>query len=237
MIRFENVSKRFGGVSALSDVTFEVKDGEFVFLIGPSGAGKTTLLRLLIRDIVPTKGKVHVGQWEINVLPASKVHLLRRHVGVVFQDFKLLTDRTVYENIAIGLEIFGKPSQDVKKRVTEVAELVGLVDKQNLFPLQLSAGEMQRTSIARALVGGPKVLLADEPTGNLDPETAWEILKLFGEANSQGTMVIMATHNAGIVDTLHKRVIALDRGSVVRDEEKGSYKPTSAKIKKNHGNR
>ena len=138
---------------------------------------------------------------------------------------------------AIGLEIFGKPSQDVKKRVTEVAELVGLVDKQNLFPLQLSAGEMQRTSIARALVGGPKVLLADEPTGNLDPETAWEILKLFGEANSQGTMVIMATHNAGIVDTLHKRVIALDRGSVVRDEEKGSYKPTSAKIKKNHGNR
>lgn len=231
MIRLEHVSKRFSGQSsALSDITVEIKDGEFVFLIGPSGAGKTTLLRLLLRDILPTEGKVLVDDWEVTSLPKSKIHLLRRMAGMVFQDFKLLSDRTVYENVALGLEILGKSQKEIVRRVADVLALVRLEDKQHLFPLQLSAGEMQRTSIARAIAGAPKILLADEPTGNLDPQTAWEILTILQEINKIGTTVVMATHNAGIVNDLKKRTITLHNGVVVSDEKKGHY-PVVSKSK------
>lgn len=231
MIRFHNVSKQFSGHgSALSNITVEIPDGEFLFLIGPSGAGKTTFLRLLIREILPSEGSVHVGEWKLDELPGSKIHLLRRKIGTVFQDFKLLMDRTVYENVALGLEILGKKEPEVSSRVNDVLELVGLGPKRNFFPLQLSAGEMQRTGIARAIVGGPQILLADEPTGNLDPKTAWDILDILGEINKIGTTVIMATHNAAIVNDLKKRTLALEKGELVSDEEKGQYR-LSPKLK------
>lgn len=224
MIRFNNVTKHFSGhTNALSDITVEIKDGEFVFLIGPSGAGKTTFLRLLIHDIIPTKGTIHVDEWNLSSLPTSQIYLLRRHVGTVFQDFKLLTERTVFENVALGLEILGKKPKEISGRVADVLELVGLADKRHQFPLQLSAGEMQRTGIARAIVGGPGILLADEPTGNLDPQTSWDILDILKEIQKIGTTIIMATHNAGIVNDLKRRTIALEHGRIMSDEEKGHY--------------
>jgi len=230
MIRFDHVTKTFvGHISALIDFSVVIKDGEFVFLIGPSGAGKTTFLRLLIRDMIPTSGTIHVDEWNVNKLFSSEVHLLRRRVGTVFQDFKLLTDRTVFENVALGLEILGKSEKETHRRVLDILDLVGIADKRNNFPVQLSAGEMQRTGIARAIVGGPGILLADEPTGNLDPQTAWDILEILGEIQKIGTTVIMATHNAGIVNELHKRTITLEHGTLVSDEEKGKYY-----IKKKH---
>lgn len=233
MIRFDNVSKNFGArASALSNITVEIKDGEFVFLIGPSGAGKTTMLRLLIRDLVPSQGEVWVDDWNVATLPPSKIHLLRQNVGTVFQDFKLLMDRTVFENVALVLEILGKPREEITKGVGDVLELVGLGGKQNHFPLQLSAGEMQRTGIARAIVGGPKILLADEPTGNLDPHTAWEILTILKEINSLGTTVVMATHNADIVNELKQRTITIEHGAIVHDEERGKYHTTGKSAKK-----
>ncbi len=238
MIRFDHVSKRFGGQTpALSDVTVEIKDGEFLFLIGPSGAGKTTFLRLLIRDILPSKGKVFVDDWEVGTLPTSKIHLLRRKIGMVFQDFKLLEDRTIFENVALGLDILGKKPQEITKGVGDILSLVGLAQKHNMFPAQLSAGELQRVSIARAIVGGPKVLLADEPTGNLDPETAWGILDILQEVNKFGTTVVVATHNANIVNQLKKRTLLLSRGTLVHDEVKGSYRlDKPSKGKKEHEN-
>jgi len=224
MIRFDNVTKHFAGHNnALSDITVEIKDGEFVFLIGPSGAGKTTLLRLLIRDILPTHGTIKIDDLDINTFDQKKIYLLRRKVGTVFQDFKLLTDRTVYENAALGLEILGKKPTEIKPRVMDVLELVGLADKRDSFPLELSAGEMQRTGIARAIVGGPSILLADEPTGNLDPQTSWDILDILREIQKIGTTIIMATHNVGIVNDLKKRTIALERGKIISDEAKGKY--------------
>jgi cell division transport system ATP-binding protein len=224
MIRFDHVTKQYPGhVHALSDVTVEISDGEFVFLIGPSGAGKTTMLRLLIRDLLPTTGNIHVDNWHVNMLATPKIHLLRRKVGTVFQDFRLLTDRTVFENVALGLEILGKKDNEITTRVSDVLELVGLGGKKNSFPLQLSAGEMQRTGIARAIVGGPSILLADEPTGNLDPETSWEILDILSEINKIGTTVVMATHNANIVNNLKKRTITLNEGKIVNDEARGRY--------------
>ncbi len=236
MIRFDHVSKRFATLAALNDITFEVSSGEFVFFIGPSGAGKTTILRLITRDLTPTKGKIFVDTWDVASLAPGNIHFLRRAVGMVFQDFKLLMDRTVYENIAIGLEILGRAQQETEKRVGEVMELVGLTEKRYLFPLQLSAGEMQRTGIARAIVAGPKIIMADEPTGNLDPQTAWSIMEVLGEINSLGTTVLMATHNAAIVNHLKKRTIALEHGKIVSDEPKGSYRLLKAKPKKDHGN-
>jgi len=224
MIRFNNVAKQYPGhVFALSDITVNIAAGEFVFLIGPSGAGKTTFLRLLIRDILPSAGTISIDNLEVNKLPGSQIHLLRRKVGTVFQDFKLLTDRTVMENVALGLEILGKDDKEIHTRVADVLELVGLSKKKNSFPRELAAGEMQRTGIARAIVGGPQVLLADEPTGNLDPETSEEILDILSEINQIGTTVIMATHNANIVNELKKRTIALREGKLVSDELKGRY--------------
>jgi cell division transport system ATP-binding protein len=224
MIRFDHVTKQYPGhVHALSDVTVEISDGEFIFLIGASGAGKTTMLRLLIRDLLPSAGNIQIDNWHVNTLPTKKIHLLRRKVGTVFQDFKLLTDRTVFENVALGLEILGKTDQEIETRVSDVLELVGLAGKKHSFPLQLSAGEMQRTGIARAIVGGPSILLADEPTGNLDPETSWEILDILSEINKIGTTIIMATHNANIVNNYKKRTLTLHEGKLINDEAHGKY--------------
>lgn len=224
MIRFSSVSKLYPGkIPALVNVTVEIPDGEFVFLIGPSGSGKTTFLRLLIRDVLPTEGSICIDDWDLSKLSSANVHLLRRKVGIVFQDFKLLPDRTVYENIALVSEILGKSRHDTEREVTNVMSLVGLHDKKNMFPQQLSAGEMQRVSIARAIVGGPKILLADEPTGNLDPETSWGILDILTEIHKLGTTIIMASHNADIVNKLKKRTLTIEHGAIVHDEEKGRY--------------
>lgn len=224
MIYFSNVSKYYpGNIPGLIDVTVEIPAGEFVFLIGPSGSGKTTFLRLLIRDLLPSSGVITIENADISKFTPSNIHILRRKVGIVFQDFKLLLDRTVYENIAMVLEILGKPERDIEKGVMNVLDLVGLPDKRNLFPMQLSAGEMQRTSIARAIVGGPKIFLADEPTGNLDPDTAWGIMDILKEVNDLGTTVIVASHNADIVNKMKKRTLTIKGGGVVRDEARGHY--------------
>lgn len=224
MICFDNVSKHYGGrTKALSNISVEIKDGEFVFLIGPSGSGKTTFLRLLIRDLLPTSGNLVVDDWNVPELSVGKVHLLRRKIGTVFQDFKILTDRTIFENVAIGLEILGKKETEIKKDVGKILEVVGLGNKLDFFPLQLSAGELQRAGIARAIVGGPKILLADEPTGNLDPQNAHEIIEILQEINKLGTTVIMATHNVGLVNDLARRTLTLHEGQLVKDEPKGHY--------------
>lgn len=224
MINFNNVSKYYPGkVPGLVDVTLEIPAGDFVFLIGPSGSGKTTFLRLLIRDLIASTGTLTIDETDVSSLTSSNLYLLRRKVGIVFQDFKLLLDRTVFENVAMVLEILGKPDSEIEKGVMNVLELVGLADKRNLFPMQLSAGEMQRTAIARAIVGGPKILLADEPTGNLDPDTAWGIMDILQEIHGLGTTVIVASHNADIVNKLRKRTLTLQHGKVVRDEAKGHY--------------
>jgi cell division transport system ATP-binding protein len=226
MIFFDHVFKQYGKrAAALSDITVNINDGDFVFLIGPSGAGKTTLLRLLIKDLVPSKGRVMVDDIEVNTLKDNQIYKLRRKIGMIFQDFKLLSDRTVFENVAIGLEILGKKDPEIQKGVSDILELVHLGDKANLFPLQLSAGELQRVSIARAVAGGPNILLADEPTGNLDPETAWEILSILQEINKIGTTIIMATHNENIVNDLKKRTITIQGGKILSDEIKGKYHP------------
>ncbi|MBI5019205.1 cell division ATP-binding protein FtsE [Candidatus Gottesmanbacteria bacterium] len=224
MINFNNVSKYYPGkVPGLVDVTLEIPAGDFVFLIGPSGSGKTTFLRLLIRDLVASAGTLTIDETDVSRLTSSNLYLLRRKVGIVFQDFKLLLDRTVFENVAMVLEILGKPDKEIEQGVMNVLQLVGLADKKNLFPMQLSAGEMQRTAIARAIVGGPKILLADEPTGNLDPDTAWGIMDILQEIHGLGTTVIVASHNADIVNKMRKRTLTVQHGKVVRDEAKGHY--------------
>jgi cell division transport system ATP-binding protein len=224
-IAFDKVSKLFGNqTQALNDITFTIDSGEFVFIVGPSGAGKTTILRLLIRDLLPTSGQINIGKIEVTKLPKSRVPQLRRSIGMIFQDFKVLFDRTVFENVSIALEIVGKDAREMNKKVNEVVHLVGLSDKMNLFPVQLSAGELQRTAIARAIVSGPKLLLADEPTGNLDPTTSWEILKILKEINKLGTTVVMATHNVDIVNSMKKRVIAMKKGKIIQDEKEGKYR-------------
>jgi cell division transport system ATP-binding protein len=224
MIHFDKVFKYYSGKSpGLIDVSVEIPEGEFVFLIGPSGSGKTTFLRLLIRDLMPSTGTIKIDGHDIKKIRNAHLHLLRRKVGIVFQDFKLLHDRTVEENVAMVLEILGKPTRDIAHGVHNVLSVVGLTDKKHMFPQQLSAGEMQRASIARAIVGGPKILLADEPTGNLDPETAWGIMDIFQEVNALGTTVVIASHNADIVNKLKKRTLTLQKGHVVRDEARGKY--------------
>lgn len=225
MIKFDKVSKKFkDGTVALDQVSFSIDDGEFVFLIGPSGAGKTTVLKLILAESFPTKGKVVVDGKDVTKLNKKEIPLLRRKIGVVFQDFKLLYDRTVFENISISLEILGKEKEEIAKEVKKALSLVGLKGKEEFFPVQLSGGEFQRVGLARAIVANPKVLFADEPTGNLDLDTSWQIINLLKQINKKGTTVIMATHNVEIVDSLNQRVIRLEKGKIVSDKKKGKYK-------------
>ena len=223
MIKFEGVTKKFGQIFALDDINLEVKQGEFTFLVGPSGAGKSTLLRILTREVLPTSGKVFVNHIDVTKIPDKDVSKYRRKIGFVFQDFKLLDDRTIFENVALTLEVLGRSEEEIKKGVEHVLKLVEIWDRRNLFPRQLSGGEAQRTAIARAIVGKPDMLLADEPTGDLDPKTAWGVIQLLNEINSWGTTILMATHNAEIVNTLKRRVISLKNGKLVKDTKEGRY--------------
>ena len=224
MIKLENVTKVYKGESvALRDATVDIAKGEFVFLVGPSGSGKSTFLRLLNREERPEKGEIFVAGKDIGKLSGHKVPDLRRNVGAVFQDFKLLPSKTVYENVAFALEAIGRPRGAIKEAVPQILELVGLSSKARNMPDELSGGEQQRVSIARAFVNRPLILLADEPTGNLDPATSVGIMKLLDRINRTGTTVVMATHDRGIVDTMRRRVIELDRGRIVRDQVRGVY--------------
>ena len=224
MIRFENVSKVYkGDVVALREVSAEVQKGEFIFLVGPSGSGKSTFLRLLLREEQASTGRIVVAGRDISQLSHWKVPQLRRNIGCVFQDFKLLQDKTVFENVSFALEVIGKPKHVIDTRVPEILDYVGLGEKLNNYPDELSGGEQQRVSIARACVNRPLVLLADEPTGNLDPNTSVDIMRLLDKVNKIGTTVVMATHDQAIVDAMRKRVIELDKGKVVRDQSRGVY--------------
>ncbi len=222
MIKFQKVSKKFGtGSIVLSDITLQIDRNEFVFLVGPTGSGKTTIFRLITGEISPTEGDIIVSEWNVKKLPKAKIPSLRKKVGVVYQDLKLLNDRTVLENVLLPLEIDNK-EKSMAKRADEVLEQVGLSSHRDKFPIQLSGGELQRVAIARALVLSPEIILADEPTGNLDPATAFEIVNKLLEINKKGTTIIMATHNFDIVKNVQKRIVALDKGRIVRDERKNS---------------
>ncbi|MEY3515657.1 MAG: hypothetical protein RLY38_809 [Actinomycetota bacterium] len=225
MIKFENVTMAYrkDGNPALNDVTFEIADGEFVFLVGQSGAGKSTILRLLIREETAKNGTVLIDDINIGMLPQKEVPKLRRNIGMVFQDFRLLPEKTVAENVAFALQVLSKSPDEIKQTVPAVLDLVGLLDKANRRPEQLSGGEQQRVAIARALVNRPAILMADEPTGNLDPDTSVEIMRLLDQINKAGTTVIMATHDAGIVDQMRKRVIEITGGTIIRDQARGVY--------------
>lgn len=224
MIRFQNVSKIYSPTSiALANVTFEIKPKEFVSLVGPSGAGKSTILKLLIAEEEPSEGQIFFDGTEVTDLPPRALPHLRRRVGMVFQDYKLLAGKTAYENVAFAMEAAGRAPGEIRENVPEVLELVDLLDKREHFPHELSGGEKQRVAIARAIVNQPDVLMADEPTGNLDPTNTWEIVRLLQKVNELGTTVILATHDKQIVDHLGRRVISLEKGGVVRDEKKGKY--------------
>ncbi|MEZ5093702.1 cell division ATP-binding protein FtsE [Nocardioides sp.] len=225
MIRFEKVTKTYPGQShaALDNVTVDVEKGEFVFLVGTSGSGKSTFLRLVLREARPTSGRVYVAGKEINRLAGWKVPRLRRQIGTVFQDFRLLPNKTVAENVAFALQVIGKSRSHINATVPETLELVGLAGKEQRMPDELSGGEQQRVAIARAFVNRPMILIADEPTGNLDPSTSVGIMKLLDRINRTGTTVVMATHDHGIVDQMRKRVIELEAGHVVRDQSQGVY--------------
>ena len=224
MIKLEGVSKVFkGDVVALKNATVEIQRGEFVFLVGPSGSGKSTFIRLLNREEVADEGRIMVAGKDLGSLSSWKVPYLRRNIGYIFQDYKLLPKKTVYENVAFGLEVIGRPRQVVRPQVPAILELVGLARKAERLPDELSGGEMQRVSIARAFVNRPLILLADEPTGNLDPGTSVGIMRLLDRINRSGTTVVMATHDRGVVDTMRRRVIELDRGVIRRDESRGVY--------------
>jgi cell division transport system ATP-binding protein len=224
MIRLENVSKVYNNeVVALRDASFDVPKGEFIFLVGASGSGKSTLLRLMNRQERPERGTVWVAGRNINEMADSKVPYLRRNIGNIFQDYKLLPNKTVFENVAFALEVIGRPKHVIKQQVPAVLELVGLAGKQDRFPHQLSGGEQQRVSIARAFVNRPLILLADEPTGNLDPTTGEGIMRLLDRINKTGTTVVMATHDQRIVNMMRRRVVQLDRGVIIRDQARGVY--------------
>ncbi|ADU50328.1 cell division ATP-binding protein FtsE [Thermaerobacter marianensis DSM 12885] len=222
MIEFINVSKVYpNGVTALQDVSLHIDRGEFVFLVGPSGAGKSTLVRLIYREETPTRGIVLVDGLNVGRLRRRDVPFLRRQIGVVFQDFKLLPNRTAYENVAFAMFVTGHTQRQIRRRVPEVLELVGLLDKAGALPSELSGGEQQRVAVARAVVNHPKILLADEPTGNLDPETAWGIMELLVEINRRGTTVVVATHAHNIVNALKRRVVRIEAGRVAADQSPG----------------
>lgn len=224
MIDMINVTKAYKGETfALSNVSIKIEKGDFVFLVGSSGAGKSTFIKLLLKEIEPSNGRIIVDDIDITKLSMRKVPQLRRKIGIVFQDFRLLSNKTVFENVAFAMEIIESTSREVRRQVPMILSMVGLSDKAKLYPHELSGGEQQRVSIARAIVNNPSVLIADEPTGNLDPDTAWEIMKLIKHINRRGTTVVMATHAKDIVDTMQQRVIALEKGKVVRDNKRGVY--------------
>ena len=224
-IRMKNVKKQYkNGVTAVYDLSLSVEKGEFVFIIGSTGCGKSTLIKMLYREEKPSSGEIIVGGLNVGKLRNSKVFKLRRKIGVVFQDFKLLSKSTVYENVAFALEIFGLPKDEIHSKVLKVLDLVGLKNKAKHYPNQLSGGEQQRVAIARAIVNGPKLLICDEPTGNLDQNTSLEIMEVLNEINKLGTTIIMVTHDTEIVAKMGKRVILLDNGRILKDYEKGTYK-------------
>ncbi len=224
MIKLDGVTKIYkGDVVALRDATADIQKGEFVFLVGPSGSGKSTMLRIINREETPERGRIWVAGKDIGELSSWKVPYLRRNIGCVFQDFKLLANKSVYENVAFALEVIGRPKHVIRTQVPAILELVGLAKKLTNLPHELSGGEQQRVSIARAFVNRPLILLADEPTGNLDPTTSVGIMRLLDRINRTGTTVVMATHDRSIVDTMRRRVIELDRGAIVRDQARGVY--------------
>lgn len=224
VIRFINVSKVYdNGTKALNNINISIEKGEFVFIVGSSGAGKSTLIKLLLKEEEPTSGTILLNKTNITNVKNRKIPYIRREIGVVFQDFRLLPNKTVYENISFAMEILGEHPKEIRRKVPMVLSMVDLSRKAHSYPDQLSGGEHQRVAIARAIVNNPPVLIADEPTGNLDPDTAWEIMKIIKDINRRGTTVLMATHAKDIVDTMKKRVIALEAGRVVSDEEKGVY--------------
>ena len=224
MIEMENVYKKYpNGVVAANGISVQIKQGEFVYVVGPSGAGKSTFIKMMYREEVPTKGSIMINGINLAKMKESRVPYLRRQIGVVFQDFKLLPTLTVFENIAFAMEVIEEHPAQIKKRVMETLDLVGLKHKARMLPTELSGGEQQRVSIARSIVNSPKVMIADEPTGNLDPETSWDIMNIFDEINRRGTTVVMATHNKDIVNRIKHRVIAIESGTISRDEQRGDY--------------
>ena len=224
MIEFRNVSKVYNkNVKALTNVNINIDKGEFVFLVGPSGAGKSTFIKMLLKEVEPSTGNIVMGNEDLSKIKRRQIPYHRRKIGMVFQDFRLIPTLNVYENVAFAMRVVGASPKEIRKRVPMVLSLVGLSNKYKMFPTELSGGEQQRVSIARAIVNNPKVLIADEPTGNLDPETAKEIMELIDDINKAGTTVVMATHAKEIVNSLKKRVIAIDKGEVVSDVQKGGY--------------
>lgn len=222
MITFDHVTERYRTNIGLDDVSVHIKKGDFVFLVGPSGAGKSTFIKLILKEINADEGTIRVGDFEVTSLSNREVPIFRRKVGTVFQDFRLLPKKTVFENVAFAMEVLHKTPRQIRKQVPQILSLVGISDKAHKYPDELSAGEQQRVAIARAIVNNPTVLIADEPTGNLDPNTAWEIMDLLDQINLRGTTIVMVTHAKDIVDRMKKRVIAIEGGRIVRDEE-GQY--------------
>lgn len=224
MITLNNVTKEYSnGAKALNDINLHIDKGEFVFIVGASGSGKSTLIKLLLKELEPTSGEIVVGNHTLSRVRHRQIASFRREIGVVFQDFRLLPDRNVYDNIAFAQKVIEVPTKKIKKTVPSMLSLVGLAEKYKSFPNQLSGGEQQRVALARALINKPKILLADEPTGNLDPKNSWEIMRLLEEANERGTTVIVVTHNQEIVNAMKKRVIVMKRGVIVKDIQQGGY--------------
>ncbi len=224
MIQFKNVSKVYNNnIFALSNINLNIEKGEFVFLVGPSGAGKSTFIKMLLKEIQPTNGNIIVNNMDVTNLKRKEIPYYRRKIGVVFQDFRLIPTLNVYENVAFAMRVVEAPLREIRKKVPVVLSLVGLSNKYKALPHELSGGEQQRISLARAIVNGPSILIADEPTGNLDPETAMDIMETLSDINRAGTTVLMATHAKDIVDSMRKRVIAIEKGIVVRDEQRGAY--------------
>ena len=222
MITFDHVTKKYRTNIGLDDVSVHINKGDFVFLVGPSGAGKSTFIKLILKEINADEGTIKVGDFEVTSLSNREIPIFRRKVGTVFQDFRLLPKKTVFENVAFAMEVLHKTPRQIRKQVPQILSLVGISDKAHKYPDELSAGEQQRVAIARAIVNNPAVLIADEPTGNLDPTTAWEIMDLLDQINLRGTTIVMVTHAKDIVDKMKKRVIAIERGRIVRDEQ-GQY--------------
>ena len=224
MIEMMNVTKKYNkGITAINNLSIQIKDGEFVYVVGPSGAGKSTFIKMMYREEKATKGRIRVGKYDLMKIKDRQIPFLRRYVGVVFQDFKLLQNKTVYENVAYAMEVIEKSPREIKRRVQEVLELVNLKHCVDNFPNELSGGEQQRVAIARAIVNTPGILIADEPTGNLDPDTSMEIMDILERINEQGTTIVMATHNSQIVNEKKHRVLAIESGQIVRDQEQGEY--------------